>query len=165
MEFGCLFKQQKVLLVERMKLTSIQHRAGTPISVAIREIVPHVKLYLETVTNSRHFPNLLQFNAFEVLSQCKTMKDWLTASIPNAIQGCCLITYSEKKEKNLSFISVVHVLSYPTPIQMVGRVATAQGLKRDIISCRTTTGVSKYVKSKCVRGHMIVLRIAYSQRV
>ena len=99
MEFGCLFKQQKVLLVERMKLTSIQHRAGTPISVAIREIVPHVKLYLETVTNSRHFPNLLQFNAFEVLSQCKTMKDWLTASIPNAIQGCCLITYSEKRKK------------------------------------------------------------------
>ena len=48
---------------------------------------------------------------------------------------------------------------------MVGRVAAAQGLKRDILSYRTTTGVSKYVKSKCVRGHMIVLRIAYSQRV
>lgn len=74
------------------------------------------------------------------------MKDWLTASIPNAILGCCLITYPEKKEKNLSFISVVHVLSYPTPIQMVGRVAAAQGLKRDILSRRTTTGVSKYVK-------------------
>ena len=93
------------------------------------------------------------------------MKDWLTASIPNAIYGCCLITYSEKRKKNLSFISVVLVLSYPTPIQMVGRVAAAQGLKRDILSCQTTTGVSKYVKSKCVRGHMIVLRIAYSQRV
>lgn len=35
---------------------------------------------------------------------------------------------------------IVHVLSYPTPIQMVGRVAAAQGLKRDILSRRTTTG-------------------------
>ena len=78
-----------------------------------------------------------------------SVKLWKTSwppQFPMRYRAVAWLLILKKKKKNLSFISVVHVLSYPTPIQMVGRVAAAQGLKRDILSRRTTTGVSKYVK-------------------